>query len=489
MNRRPGRDVGHLSSRGATDRAFRIPVLAVIVALLVVGGLVDRVGHSGSSAAGASPAPAQANPSVATSSALSSSWYCAGSTLGSGSAATGTVVASNLAGTPVSGTLSAVSDNGTSAVRAISVPAHSQQGWPISGLVSGSYAAATVELNGGKVVVAQQVSGPLGVSEALCASSTASQWYLGSGSTLQGDTLLLALYNPAATDAITDVSFSTNNGLSEPSDYQGLLVPAGRLVVVDVGLRVQNDSEVATLVNTRIGRLVVAQLSERTSGQQSLSLELGAPSLATQWRFPFSLSQPGVSETFYLLNPASQRTARVRISFDLASGEAEPLELSVPPLSQVSVATANQARIPPGTPYSTTVSAANGAPVLAQRSTTYSAPSGYQGRADMLGAASPSSTSVFPPAVGASGQGLGIQAPGPGPAKVTVAAVHGGKKVAIPSLTDVTVVPGRPTALDVPAAVTASNAALVVTSSAPVNVERDQDDANGVSAMAGIPPA
>jgi hypothetical protein len=463
-----------------TDRARRIPVLAAIAALLVVGGLVDRVGEPAGASAPASPVI----PSVAGSSALSSSWYCAGGTSGAGTQADTTLVVSNVGDSLLRGAITAVSSTGATASLRLQLGRRQQATVAQSKLLQGAYVADTVEMDGGQVVVSQEVSGPLGVSEAPCASSTSSTWYLGTGSTVQGDSVYLALYNPAATDAIADLSFATDHGLTEPGDYQGLLVPAGRLVVVDVGQRVQDDNEVATAVTTRIGRLVVDQLSERTSGGQALTLTLAAPSLASVWQFPFSVTEPDVAETFYLFNP-SQQTAQIRMGFALASGAAEPLALSVPPQSQVSLEAKSQARIPPGTPYSAMVASQNGVPVLAARATDYGSSGSSQGRAEMTGTPVSSRAWVLPPAVGASQQAVGVTALGPGTVTVTVA---GSSPGALP-VSRRSLAPGRPATIAVPPEATLGNLPLVVTSTGPVVLERDQDHSNGVSAMLGMPPS
>ena len=88
-------------------------------------------------------------------------------------------------------------------------------------------------------MASQVVSGPLGWSTAPCASRTAAQWAFAGGSTTAGNSLTLALFDPAAPAAVVNITFLTTTGLVTPQAYQGLVVPPGRLVVENVGAFVQ----------------------------------------------------------------------------------------------------------------------------------------------------------------------------------------------------------------------------------------------------------
>ena len=68
--------------------------------------------------------------------------------------------------------------------------------------------------------------------------------------------MTLALFDPSAPEAVVDISFLTAAGLVTPQAYQGLVVPAGQLVVENVGQFVQSASDIATLVTAQSGALV-----------------------------------------------------------------------------------------------------------------------------------------------------------------------------------------------------------------------------------------
>ena len=95
---------------------------------------------------------------------------------------------------------------------------------PAEGLAAGSDATAFA-FSGGGVVATQAASGPNGWSTAPCASRIASQWAFAGGATTAGNTLTLSLFNPAATEAVVNVSFLTEGGVIAPQQYQGLVVP------------------------------------------------------------------------------------------------------------------------------------------------------------------------------------------------------------------------------------------------------------------------
>jgi len=83
--------------------------------------------------------------------------------------------------------------------------------------------------------VEQQISAPSGLSASPCATSGSAQWYFTTGETLVNASMGLTLINPYPSDAIADLSFSTDQGLEVPTEFQGLVVPAGSLLHVDVG--------------------------------------------------------------------------------------------------------------------------------------------------------------------------------------------------------------------------------------------------------------
>lgn len=464
----------------------RIAVLAAVAALLGAGGAADAlVASPASPAAAAAP---RAGATVGSPAALSSTWYCAGGTASGSGQAEATIVIANLAPRPVTGAIAAVGSSGPPRTRLIRVGAHSQIAVAENQLVRSPYGAATVVAYGGDVAVEQVVAGPLGRSAAPCASTTSSKWFVPSGSTLDGDTLLLSLYNPGSTDAVVDLSFATTSGAAAPGDFQGVVVPAGHLSVLDLGKQLVGQKTVATAVRARVGRVVVDQLGLRTSGgAKGVALTLGAPATSSTWWFPSGETGNGVTESYELFNPSGS-DATVRMAIGLASGSSEPLSLTVPAGSVVSIPANRQARIPPGVPHSVKVSAADNVGIVAGRTLTSVAPSPYRGSAALVGAVSPRSAWSF--AAGLTGPGsaarfIVVQDPGPRAAEVKVLEISAGTVTAV---YEAQAVPTRPLSIKLADPGSGVRPALVVEATGPVIVERDSyllGGAVGMSASVG----
>ena len=228
----------------------------VAVAVIVVGVSLVSSAFPAPTAPGA-PSSFDAVP-VPPPGSFSSSAFCAS---GTRNAASGTIFLTNSTRVAVSGVMTSVGPSpgggSSSAVRRrVAVPALGSAAVnPAVGLPQGSTASSFLFVGGG-VVADQAVSGPGGWSMSPCASQTASQWYFAGGSTTAGNTMTLALFDPAAPEAVVNVSFLTSSGVISPQAYQGLVVAPGQLVVENVGDFVQNATGIATVVTAQSGGLV-----------------------------------------------------------------------------------------------------------------------------------------------------------------------------------------------------------------------------------------
>jgi hypothetical protein len=427
------------------------------------------------------PAPLAGAPATAPARALSSSWYCAGAS-GQGGPAPATLVVANLGRKEVGGSVSVVSTKGPARSEPISVAPRSARSVPYSQLAQGPYAAATAVLYGGDVAAWQIFSGSAGPAAAACSPVAAGQWYLASGSTAGSNQIELALYNPLASDAVADLSFATTHGVEQPGDFQGIVVPPRRLVMVDVGQHVQQQQAVATTVTARFGRLVVDQLSTSGTGQgTSAAVALGAAGQARSWYFPAGEPEGGTT-SYQVLNPGSS-PATVQVQMGLAKGRAAPFTMTVPAGAAASLATANQPRLPPGVAYSVRVQAGRGASVVAER--TESSSSGSLA-SSLIGAPSAARSWVLLAAPGqAGGSRLVLQDPAQ-PAVAAVSTVAGGRVVPVAGLERIMLTAGRPQALPVPGG---RSGVLLVRASRPVVAEWvNSVGSRGLPAMGVVGP-
>jgi hypothetical protein len=344
--------------RGRTSRR-RLLVVFVVVAVVVSIAVTDKkIGRPATSGLAGSASLSGTDYAVSSPSAESSAWFCvAGSQ--TGTTAVVTLQMTNPTKRVVAATVSSVAVGGETSTKRVTLPALGQLDFAPAVAGAGPWVGSTVLVDGGGVGVSELSSGPLGWSSAPCNSSTSDRWYFAQGSTGSGATLSLLLYNPAPTDSVVDVSLDESDGTDlQPPAYQGLPVPAGALVVENLGDHLLDTASFATEVTTTSGAVVAAELQtipQIGGGGSSLLAGVSAPS--KRWDFPQNLDPPssGSAVAFYLFNP-SGATATVKADVALAQGQAEPISVTVRARSVSELLAENQTRIPAASPYAMTFS-------------------------------------------------------------------------------------------------------------------------------------
>jgi hypothetical protein len=348
----------------ARSRPARLGILVVVLAAAVGGGVADRlIGRP-------APAPAPAVPvsSVAPASDESSVWYCAGGTPAPGSAAEANLQLVNTTTRPVTAVVSALSDTGVRRSVPVRIPPDAQVTEVPGDVVAGHFVAASVAVEGGGVLVTESVASAQGWSEAPCSRSTASTWYFASGSTVNGGTLAVALYNPTSTEAVVDMTFVTPSGIAEPQPFEGIVVAPESLAVEEVDRYVQDARSVSTIVSARTGAVVATALQTVSyAGSHGLSLRLGSPELFRAWSVPRSIDLTGGLTAISIFNPTG-RSEKVTVTVrPYRSPPARFTEVVGPTMAWVLETTA-ETRIPDGIPFTATVSSGAGAGVVVDRS-------------------------------------------------------------------------------------------------------------------------
>jgi hypothetical protein len=469
-----------------------VAVFAVVLAAWLIDAFTGRAGPSpeprAMTTAGLSvPAGSLVPPYGAESSA----WFCVGGVAGVTDHMT--IELTNTTVHPVTGTIITVISGGSGSSSSssattstpVTVPAEDQIGVSPPGTGSKS-AAATVLLGGGGVAVSEVVSGSLGWSTAPCASSTSAQWSFAHASTSSGSSTGLLLYNPAVTPAVVDVSlYSATAGLVAPPAYQGVPVPAGALVVENIGDHLLNDSSFATEVSASSGTVVAVQLQSTPNGSGGgVSLLLGAQAPAERWSFPQNLDPSGGNVVFYMFNPSPTEVS-VKVNLGLTQGEAEPLSLSLQPDSVSELVAEHQTRIPVSSSYSVGfVSAPSGIVVDREVLSSQSASSPQVGQVRGEPGAS---SSWMVPAVSSPGSNalsLAIADASSSPVTATVRTMAHG--VVVPGLSNRVVEPAKPLIVTAPSGSPIGADPLLISASGPVTVELDAGPA-GASGIVVLP--
>lgn len=356
------------------ERAGRRLPAFILVALLIVAGITVK--DRGTDSATSAPSSAHAvdlAPVAPSPDARSATWYCAGGTARPGGPADHLVVVTNSADEQATGTIQAF-PNGAQPLppQLITVPARSQVSIRVGDLVNVDYAAAMVETRGGTVIVEHEVRGPNGGhDQARCASRASATWYLPWGMTTVGQTLRLALLNPFPGDAVVDITFDTEDGYRSPENFQSLLVPAHRLVVLNVEDVVTRRQRVSTRIVARSGRLVADQLQTvgGSEGGQAIDLTPGAPSPAVGWYFADGRVDPGTVERFVVFNPGD-RPAVASVTILTSTGSAAqglPFQLRIPAGTATELTLNDEPRVPKPLAHATLIQAEGDQLIVAER--------------------------------------------------------------------------------------------------------------------------
>lgn len=352
----------------------RLPIVIVLAVVLVAAFVVDArreqpVGSTDAVSAGA------LSPLATSADAGTSTWFCAGGTASVTGVAEQTVTITNPTDAPAAGTLQLFVE-GQPAPQSfpVDVGAHDRRAVVLSSLAQGEWAAALVELDRGGLVVTHDVLGVGGWDSDRCSTQASDRWYFpwGQTSPQEASSLRLALFNPFAVEAVVDITFDTEDGFRSPEALQGFLVPARRLVTVELTELVPVRQRISTSIVARSGRLVAdrVQALSGTDGTVTLDVTPGAPGAAESWYFADGRVDPATLERIAIYNPAEE-TAQVEVEVqrprradDLAI---EPFELQVAPQSYAEVVLNHEGRIPQPLRHSTIVRVLNGVPIVAER--------------------------------------------------------------------------------------------------------------------------
>ena len=534
-------------------RAFRFPALVVVLALLVGAVLVERREVDPAEVATAPTDLARLAPVASAPDARSSTFYCAGgtargstepieppadqtaadetaaddaTTAGTAPAGTAppgetavnptdvvvpvvaehTVTIANLSDTDQQATVTAIPNVGDPAVETTTVPARTRSTIVVSDLVTAPFASALVETNGGSVAVEHQVEGPTGRSVAPCASSASASWYFPAGTTRLGTRHIYSVFNPFPQQAVVDFSFMVEEeggrqATRESDRLEGIVVPPGRVVAVDITDIITVRDQVATTVTTRsgLGRVVVDQLQVsdgRSEWPENLSLTLGAPAPATTWLF--ADNRPlgeGVETSFVAFNPGStdaELELYVEVDAQAVGSAIEPFVVTVRAGQYASVPVGADTRIPVGIGAFVVAVSRNEVPVVVERVMRQTEPVDPDGATFTMG--SPVlARDWLVPIGGIEGQeSMQLSVANPSVSEtvtLTVEAVGEGDAAALSDVDQVSLAPGARTVVDLSEAQGAAVLMLRVTASGPIVVGQwfAFDDPGTLSDIAAFP--
>jgi hypothetical protein len=328
----------------------RLPMLVVTIAALVAVVLVARTAVLPTDAV-FSTVSAPWMPAAPPQGGLTSAWFCPGVPAAGGEGSAGSVTVFNSDDAPLHGRLTVLSVEEAPLARDIEVPAFDSASFDLDQLVDSPFAAAFVEIDGGGGLVEQKATDPAGESVAACANSSASEWYLAAGDTLDGSAEQLVLSNPHDYPAVVDVTLATERGTRIPEAYQSFAVPAQSVRVVDLNGVIGDQSRIGVSVVASRGRVVVGRSQLLDSADRTgYVMSLAAPAVRDQWWFVYGERADNVVENYYLYNPGEEdaEVTPVLLGFQPPEGMEPPEPIVVPDGEVVEFRMADVASLPDG---------------------------------------------------------------------------------------------------------------------------------------------
>ena len=315
--------------------AFRLPGLAIVIALIVGAVVLDQQRSAPEIATQEIRLPAA---SVRGGDALSSTWFCAAATSAQG-LADSEVLLSNTQPTERTATISVFEGSSLPANDAavdemtIPIPALTTTSLRLADLRDADIVSIAVEVDGGGVLVDKISTGATGVARTACADDGSTEWALTSGSTTPGSRLQLVVFNPFPDFATVDIEFVSSLGARSPEGLIGLPIPARSSRVIEIGDFFASSENITSFVRVRSGRVVAETIQsfDGTGSPEGLSVFTGAPAPADIWTFPGVTPGAGPARVV-IVNPSERRiSANVDIFPAARERFVEPFEVVLQP--------------------------------------------------------------------------------------------------------------------------------------------------------------
>lgn len=228
-----------------------------------------------------------------------------------------------------------------------------------------AWVGAIVETGSPDIVVEQTFDGLSGTDRAPCATNTASSLYAADGATrilAEGEEMTILLMNPFREDAVIDVRFDADVG---PDSLEAVVVPARRVLAIDVTTEVTVASRVQTSIDVVSGRLVGHRLQVRNgSALRGLSVTPLVQRGATVSVLPSVRTDLGVFDRIVVSNPSAEEVAEVDLEI-ITDGSVtlDPVELTVRPGRTAIVDVATESRLAALGEFAVIARSLTGAPV------------------------------------------------------------------------------------------------------------------------------
>jgi hypothetical protein len=319
-----------------------------------------------------------------------------------------------------------------------------------------------------------------GEAASRCSERAAVSWYFAAGSSTLGADERLLIYNPFPDEAVVRVSFLTGGAEIRKPGLNDVAVPSRSAAIVRVNRYVRLQRVLAARVEADRGRVVAWKVlfDRPQDGSHGVQMSLGVHRTATTWYFPEGAIVPGIDTRIAIANPDPDSEAVVTMSISTGDQIVQPpdlVEMAIPALSARLIPL--EFSLPKGRRdiggVSVIVQSTNDTGIVAERTVRYSGEL-LSGSASEIGASVASRSWLVQPAtLNPSTDALVVMNPGGEPATFDIEILRDGRQPLAPrKLTDRSLGSGGRLKIGLGEWTAGDTAAVFVTSSEPVVVER-----------------
>lgn len=212
------------------------------------------------------------------------------------------------------------------------------------------WVGAMVEARGSDVLVEQIVTAPqAGVGRSPCLTRVSDSWVVSNGATrsaVEGERFVVMLLNPFPDAAVADIELVADVGRDS---IEGLVIPAQRVLAVDVTFEVTVAATVAAFIDVVSGRVAASwiQVADGPVAGRGTRTAPAIAGYADVWHLPVVAVSDTRRDVVAVSNPSTTDVAEVDLEVvaDAPGVEVNPIEITVRPGRTALVDLAEQGRL------------------------------------------------------------------------------------------------------------------------------------------------
>lgn len=338
-------------------RSMRVLAMVAIAGLLLAGVLVDLRDRP------QSDFEDQYSSALVAPTAVVNTWFCPGGSGPSGMAEL-TVQIANASGEPRTVTVSVLPGGSAAqepAMFEMDIEPRSRALLQPSEAVPGAdWVGAMVEARGSDVVVEQILTASQGgVGRSPCLTRVADSWVVSNGATrsaVERERFVVMLLNPFPDVAVADIELVADVGRDS---IDGLVIPAQRVVAVDVTEEVTVAATVAAFINVVSGRVAASwiQIADGPTAGRGIRTAPAVAGVADLWHLPVAGVGAFRRDVVAVSNPSTTDVAEVDLEIvpEDPGIQVRPIEITVRPGRTALVDLSEQGRLEGIGPFSVAV--------------------------------------------------------------------------------------------------------------------------------------